>query len=258
MKPIKITKEEKIKVFEKLVEKFTKEMDQFQFNVNDTKMSFSFDFGSEAKEKVTVLYSQSAYLKIMALVNNFDTEVGWYGMCEKINDKLYRIYDVKMCKQYVTGSKVDTNDDEMINFFDSLSDEEIEHMHVQGHSHVNMSTAASGTDLQNQADVVRNMGKGGFYIFQIWNKKLDINTYLYDLDNNMFYDKKDIIIEIEDGDSTISGFIASIEDLVVEKKTYPHYKSEEKFDKKKEENNTEKRFLGDYWDGVYYPERWDW
>ena len=95
-------------------------------------------------------------------------------------------------------------------------------MHFQAHSHVNMSTSASGVDLQNQADVVRNMGKDGFYIFQIWNKKGDISTYLYDLDNNVFYDSKDVDIAVEDPLGTVDDFIDSIDKLVIEKKYYPY------------------------------------
>lgn len=266
MKPINITKETKLKIFENFVKKFTKEMDDFSFNVNDTKISFSFDLGQEAKEKITVLYSQKAYLRTMALVANYDTEVGWYGLCKKLNDKLYYIYDIKVCKQYVNGGKVDTDDAETLAFFESLSDEEAEHMHFQAHSHVNMSTIASGVDLQNQADVVHNMGKTGFYIFQIWNKRLDINTYLYDLDENMFYDQKDVVIEIEDDEGTISDFVASTESLVVTKTSFTYYKggyTENKTDIKKKENiekeeDKQTKYLGEYWDGVHWEERWNW
>ena len=248
MKPIKLTKETKLKIFEQFVEKFNKQLDDYEFNLNDTKLSFSFNTNVEAKEKVTILYTQQAYLRMMALVDFYDTEVGWYGLVEKINDKLYRVYDVKVCKQYVDGAKVDTEDEDTLEFFDSLSDEEIEHMHFQAHSHVKMSTSASGVDLQNQTDVVHNMGKTGFYIFQIWNKNNDINTYLYDLDNNVFYDKKDVLIEIEDDEITLSNFLDSTLDLVVEKKAYNAQTKD-----KKEESP----YLNGYWNGISYTERWD-
>lgn len=251
MKPIKITKESKVKLFESFTQKFMKEMDDFEFNMNDNKLTFSFDFNQPAKDKVTIMYTQQAYLRMMALVDYYDTEVGWYGLVDQISDKLYLVYDVKLCKQYVNGSKVDTEDEDTLEFFNSLTDEEAEHLHFQAHSHVKMSTGASTIDLQNQADVVKNMGKTGFYIFQIWNKNLDINTYLYDLDNNVFYDKKDIIIEIDDESGSLSDFIDETVDLVIEKKY-----SYEKKEKKEEPKKTE--YLNGYWDGVTYPERWDW
>jgi len=252
MKPIKITEEVENKMLESFFANFRKEWEKFKENMNDTKFTFSTDFSMKAKEKITIVYSQKAYVRMEALVNYYDTEVAWYGLVKKLSDTLYYVYDVKICKQYVNGSKVDTEDNDTLEFFNSLTDDEAEHMHFQAHSHVKMSTAASGVDLQNQADVVRSMGKSGFYIFQIWNKSGDINTYLYDLDNNMFYDKNDVVIDIEDEDDTVSGFIASTKELVLEKKTYPYqnYYPVQKKSKKNEKNETV--YLNDYWDGTYY------
>lgn len=223
MKPIVMTEEAEEKILKSFFEKFRKEWKSFKDNLNETKFSFSTTISEPAKEKVTILFTQQAYLKMMFLVDYYDSEVAWYGLVQKIDDLLYRIYDIKICKQYVTGGKVDTEDEDTLEFFDSLTDDEIEHMHFQAHSHVKMSTNASGIDLQNQADVVKNLGKNGFYIFQIWNKGGDINTYLYDIDNNVFYDRKDIEIEIEDGMSTISNFLLETENLVIEKKAVPQY-----------------------------------
>ena len=222
MKPIVMTEEAEGNLLKKIAEKLKKEIESFKFNINESKFSFSIDMSQVAKEKVTVMFTPQAYLRMQALVDFYDTEVGWYGLVEKINSKFYRVYDVKVCKQYVNGTKVDTEDDDTLEFFNSLTDDEAEHMHFQAHSHVKMSTNASAVDLQNQTDVVHNMCKTGFYIFQIWNKSNDINTYIYDLDQKVFYDKKDVIIEVEDEDMFISDFIASTIDLVCEKKYYPY------------------------------------
>lgn len=259
MKPIVVNEEMESKMLEAFFEKFQKEWASFKSNMNDTKFSFSIDLSEAAKEKVTVLYTQKAYLRMKALVDFFDTEVGWYGLVDKIDDKLYRVYDVKVCKQYVNGTKVDTEDEDTLEFFNSLTDDEADHMHFQAHSHVKMSTGASGTDLQNQSDVIRNMGKTGFYIFQIWNKSGDINTYLYDLDNNIFYDRKDIEIEIEDAEGTLSDYLDSVFDLVKEKKYYPYqYNNSPKKEKKKNGDAKESCYLGGYWDGNgYYYGGWD-
>ena len=244
MKPIVMTEEAEAKILNSFFEKFKKEWENFKRNMNETKFSFSADIVQPAKEKITILYTPQAYIRMMMLVDYFDSEVAWYGLVDKIDDKLYRVYDVKLCKQYVTGGKVDTEDEDTLAFFDSLTDEEIEHMHFQAHSHVKMSTQASGVDLQNQADVIQNMGKSGFYIFQIWNKNGDINTYLYDLDNNMFYDKKDVEIEIEDGTKTISNFLDDADELVIERKI-------QQFNIPKKGKQYEPPYLPGYY------ERWD-
>ena len=250
MKPIKMTKEAEERMLTSFFEKFRKEWETFKENLNDVKFSFSTDLSEVAKEKILIIYSQKAYLRMQALVDFYDTEVGWYGLVERVTDKIFRVYDVKLCKQYVNGAKVDTEDEDTLEFFNSLTDDEAEHLHFQAHSHVKMSTGASGVDLQNQADVVKNMGNSGFYIFQIWNKNNDINTYLYDLDNNVFYDRKDIVLDIEDEDALISDFLDSTTDMVVEMK----YQYQKKQGKKEEP-----AYLNGYYGGNVYPydERFD-
>jgi len=221
MKPLYMTQEIEEEMLKKFFEKFQKEWETFKENMNDTKFTFSQEFAEKAKEKITLIFTQQAYLRMKSLVDFFDTEVGWYGLVERLDQKTFRIYDVRVCKQYVSGAKVDTEDADTLEFFNSLSDDEAEHMHFQAHSHVRMDTFPSGTDSQNQADVIKNMGKKGFYIFQIWNKQGSINSFVYDLDNNMFYDKNDIDVDIEDETGTMLDYVASVADLVQEKK-YPY------------------------------------
>ena len=266
MKPIVITQDAEMLLVKEFLAKFKKELDTFKFNVNDTKISVAFDVSQPAKEKVKIMFTQDAYIKMKSLVDFYDTEVSWYGLVEKLENKLFRVYDVKICKQYVNGGKVDTEDEDTLEFFNSLTDDEAEHMHYQAHSHVKMSTSASCIDLQNQADVVHNIGKEGFYIFQIWNKSNEISTYLYDLDENMFYDSKDVEIDIEGAGETINEFLMSTVDLVIEKKyTYtPTNKKNESMYPKQWENlgktNEPKSYNGYGCYGGYegyYEERWD-
>ena len=265
MKPIYLTEDIKTQLLEKLFNKFKEEIDNYGFGSNDSSITIKTGFTEVAQDKVHIAYTQEAFLRMQALVEFFDTEVGWYGLVQKIDDKHYRVYDVKLCQQYVDGAKVDTTDEDTLEFFSSLTDDEADHMHFQAHSHVKMSTSASGVDIQNQQDVIKNMGKTGFYIFQIWNKNNDINTYLYDLDNNVFYDRKDVMIEIEDSLGTLDDFIFSIADLVTEKKNYYPYQYQKQYDKystpsKKTEKKDEKEhaYQNDYWDGTNYYGGWDW
>lgn len=261
MKPLKLSEENKAELMKLFIKKFEKELEDFTFNLNDTKISISAEFSKPAKEKIQIIYTASAYLRMKALVDFYNTEVSWYGLVKKLDDKKYYVYDVKVYKQYVNGSKVDTDDEELQEWKDTLSDDEINAMFFQAHSHVNMSTGASGTDLQNQADIVKNMGKHGFMIFQIWNKSGDINTYLYDIDGNMFYDKKDVEIDIEDEAGLLSDFVASTEELVTEKKLNYYVPStvSPKGKGKVKKMEYEPSYLPGYWDGNSYYERgWDW
>ena len=252
MKQLRITEKEKKSLLKKLLEKFEKEMNTYEDNINDSTIKFEFKFSEECKQKVVLYYTPQAYLKMMALVDHYDTEVGWYGLAEKHSSKEFLVYDVRMCRQIVSGAKVDTTDEDTLNFFDSLNDEDLDHLKFQGHSHVRMSTEASGIDLQNQADVVRNMGKDGFYIFQIWNKNGDINTYLYDLDENKFYDRKDIITDIWLGEGPLSEFTTASEKLVVEQKYTPT------ITRGYWETNKTYKSPSSYWGSDDYAKGWGW
>lgn len=263
MKPIKLTEEMKLSLFDKFFEKFKNELDNYCVSSPESTLAVKTDFSEELKEKIHIIFTPEAYLRMKALVKYFDTEVAWYGLVRKIDDKTYYVYDVKVCKQTVDGAKVDTDPDDALEFFNSLTEEEAQDMLFQAHSHVRMSTTASAIDIQNQMDVIRNMGKTGYYIFQIWNKNGDINTYMYDVDAGLFYDKKDVIIEIEDSLGSLDDFILSVADLVEEKKfTYTQYQKQnyakmawEREDEKIK--NKEHTYQQGYWDGTSYYEGWD-
>ena len=233
MRPLKLNDKEKSELVNKLLKQFITSLDNYTFG-NSTKITFEATIGGKLKDKIKLVYSPSAWLKMQTLVKNFTSEVSWFGLVDKTESPLvYYIYDVLVCKQQVNGAKVDTEDEDMLEFLSGLTDEQAEHLHFQAHSHVNMATSASGTDLQNQADIIGNMpGNDGFYIFQIWNKYGDINTYFYDLANNAFYDRDDVEIYIDDETyGTIDDFINEAKKLVTGIVAKPKKKKDEKDNK---------------------------
>ena len=223
MKPIVLTDKAKEVMIKHFMEKFNKALDEYAFNIDKKKFSFEAEINQVAKEKVHIIYNPTAYLRMLKLVNHYESEVTWYGLIKKLEDKKYYVYDVIVCPQYVSGAKVDTDDDETLEFFSNLSDEQAENMYYQAHSHVNFSTEASGVDMQNQIDILGNMlNKDGFFLFQIWNKKGEVSTYLYDLGANIFYDSKDVEMEIEDPDyESLDAFIEANKSLVKKREVKP-------------------------------------
>ena len=215
MRPIKLNDKQKEALQKKFAKQFLESLEKYTFG-SSTKVSFEADINVKKKDKIQIVYSPSAWIRMNALVDNFSSEVSWFGLVEKCDPNMYYVYDVLVCKQQVSGVKVDTQDEDMLEFLANLTDEQAEHMHFQAHSHVNMSTSASGTDLQNQEDILGNMpGNDGFYIFQIWNKRGDISTYLYDFENNMYYDSSDVKIVVEDPDyGALEDFIGEAKSLV--------------------------------------------
>ena len=215
MKPITLSQEAKETLLKGMVREFVKALDDYEFNINETKFSYEQNFSVKAKDKIVIQFTPQAYLRCLEMVKSYSSEIGWYGLIRQIGDKKYQVYDIIVCNQKVSGGRVITEDDDMVEFYESLTDEQAEFLHFQAHSHVNMATSPSSVDLENQASTVKNMGGKGFYLFQIWNKSLDINSFLYDLDNNVFYDKNDIEVIVEDDEfGSITGFINSLKDKV--------------------------------------------
>lgn len=215
MKPIVLNETAKEEITNKFLDELKKMFENYSFSKGE-ELVFKTSVGEKLKDKILIVYTPTAYLRMKTLVEEFDSEVSWFGLVRKESPKLYHVYDVIVCKQQVDGSKVDTRDEDMLEFYSNLTDEQAENMRFQAHSHVNFSTSASGTDVQNQMDIISNIpGRKGFYLFQIWNKRDEISTYLYDLDENKYYDKNDIDLEIEDEDyGTMSDFVISSRNLV--------------------------------------------
>ena len=222
MKPYKMTSEQKKKLLNEIMKEAKEKVDEFEYSSTTTSFSFEKEYSETIKDKILLIYEPYAWLKMKALVSKFSSEIGWYGLVKKLSDAKYYIYDVKICKQKVNGARViDGSPDN--EFYENLGDD-IDYLHFQAHSHVNMGTQPSGTDTDNQVNTIQNMGGEGFFIFQIWNKQGEINTFLYDLDKNLVYDRNDIEISVGYADETLSDFIEESKKLVssitYEKKTY--------------------------------------
>lgn len=219
MKTIKITEADKAAIREE----FEKTLADYRLPNGEFKFSKSFAARKAAKdERITLYYTPDAYLKITALVNKFDTEVGWHGLVRKVDDKTYLIYDILVYKQEVTGATVNTDQDEYVEFLKNLTDEQAEHMFYHGHSHVNMGVFASSVDMDHRARLIQCADENGFWIFQIWNKRKEVSTVLYDLANNVLYDTDDIDMTVLFADgSDVTEFTANADKLVVKKNILP-------------------------------------
>ncbi len=209
MKKLKLSKQDK----EKLLAEFSKKIDKYEDELKDTEISFEKNLSEKAKEKITIYFTPEAYIESQALVKNFDGEVGWHGLIEKIDDNAYIVTGIIVYPQVVNGAR--TLDPTKTNKWYEDHEDVLDLLHFQAHSHVNMSTSPSSTDMENQKNIVRNLQGEGFQLFQIWNKSGDINSFLYDLDNNVMYDRNDIQIEIvKEDNSTVSEFIQKAKEMV--------------------------------------------
>lgn len=167
--------------------------------------------------KIEVNFINDAYSKMMALVDHFDTEVGWCGTVERVSSNKFRITDIVVYPQEVTGGTVNTDQGEYAMWYCSLSDEVFENLHFQGHSHVNMPPTPSGTDEADQRSTIESAGTAPFKIFMIVNKRRNYNIRLYDLENDVMYTTADILVTVGDFDK--KKFLDSVKHFVKQKES---------------------------------------
>lgn len=195
MKMIKMNQETKASLAEKL-EKFKEGILESFGTKKGLPDSVKFDFplgkiGTlKDKEKVQVVFTNEVYKKMMALVNKASKEVGWYGSARRESDKRFVIYDIYLPPQKVTGATVETDDEEYALWSAGLTDEQFTNMKFFGHSHVYMGVTPSGVDTTFQENILQNTED--FYIFGIFNKSKSWWINVYDVKNNVLYEKEDI------------------------------------------------------------------
>lgn len=146
--------------------------------------------------KLKIYYAPDAFSKTVRLVTAHSMEIGWNMVIKPYKDG-YKVYDILIYPQKASSAYLDIDLGRYGLWKASLTEEQDANLFGQGHSHVNMAVFPSGRDQEQQIQEVCNKGKG-FYFFQIWNKKLEINSFFYDIDNNLLYEKEDIDLILED------------------------------------------------------------
>lgn len=160
------------------------------------KFTYSKEFKCEAASKAKLVFTPNAYVKMITLVKEFDTEVAWYGVVDRNGDSEFKISDILVYPQKVTGATVDTDEDAHREWLEKIPDEIYNRIRFQGHSHVNMSTSPSTTDLTDQSTRISSLPSDSFFVFIIWNKKNEHTAKIYDLANNILYENSDIDVSI--------------------------------------------------------------
>lgn len=156
-------------------------------------LTLSQQIDKSVSQKAEVHFASAAYYKMLALVDKCDKEIAWDGLVyrDEENPHIFYVTDIIVYPQTVTGATVETDDELYLNWLNSLDDETYNHRRFNGHSHVNMAVSPSGTDTTYREQSILNIND--FFIFGIFNKKHDFNFQIYDVENNIIYDKDDII-----------------------------------------------------------------
>lgn len=152
----------------------------------------------QADHKIKIIITAYAYAKICSLIIMSPVEIGWNCLIRQTDETSYEIYDVIMYPQTVSPARTtDVTKDNR--WLEELTDDQINNMRCWSHSHVKMSTCPSSIDVDNWRSKLNNMKSTPFYLFQIWNKLGEINSFMFDLKNEVLYTGENVEIEISTG-----------------------------------------------------------
>lgn len=182
--------------------------------------AFNFSIKDYIKEdfknvkKPTIIIEPHVYVAMMELVKQNDVECSWHCLVHRnLEDMVFTLYELLVFPQINSGAATATDDEEYERWMAKfLLDENfpIEDLRMHGHSHVNMAVFSSSTDDAYQKDILTNIKDGDYYIFMILNKKMEIAIYLYDLNQQIMFDTKDINLQIRyDSMEDIRSWVAS-------------------------------------------------
>ncbi len=185
--------------------------------ISDGKLSFTKTFSCGDK-KAVIFFSPEAWAKMAMLIKEFDKEVAWHGVARRVDDESvdeYIIDDIVVYPQEVSGSTVEMDTEKYAQWLmDNDDDERFAHIHMQGHSHVNMGTSPSSVDLNHQEEILGMLGDDDFYIFMIWNKSFVSTNKIYDLKKNVLFEDKDITVKLVGQNEGLDEFLKAAKAMV--------------------------------------------
>ena len=185
---------------QELITKFTEYVNNTKFTDNRITFTTSIDTSVDTKNiaRPVVYISPTAYLKMLLYVRDTDVEIAWHGTVERNQEQnWYHIKDVFLYPQIIRAATVDTDQEKYQEWLQNIEDDEVfNNIRFQGHSHVNMGTFPSGTDLNMYNNFLQVLPKNDYYIFMIMNKSGSVTCFIYDLAKNLIYETADIDIRI--------------------------------------------------------------
>ena len=193
MKPIKLTEEDIVKILKDVQNTLTTSA----FSTSTININYDLKKLNPVMNtiKPLVIYTPTAYIKAKELVKNNSNEIGWHGIVTRKNNT-FIIRDIIVFPQVVTSATVNPDQIKYQEWLMSQPDDIFPNIRMHGHSHVNMPTHPSGTDMAYREAILTMLGKDDFYIFMILNKRDEVEISIYDLATNFIYETADIQIEV--------------------------------------------------------------
>lgn len=178
--------------------------------------SFKHRFAGTDGKRAKILFTPKAWQKMFLLLDHYDTEVSWRGICLRGEEPgTYVVSDILVFPQKVTGSTATTDEQADTAWICSLPSEVKRTVRFHGHSHVNMGAFSSPTDTGYQQEILGQLLADDYYVFMIWNKKHDFWATVFDMRDNIQYEDKDISVILQGTDWDPKSFLEEADKLVV-------------------------------------------
>lgn len=189
---------------------------------------------SETK-KARVVFTPKAWSKMWLLVDNFNSEVAWNGLCRRDaeHENWFWIEDILVHAQTVTSGTVRTDPVQYDAWLDTFDDDTFNRIRMHGHSHYYAGAFASQLDVELQNDIIAQLSGDMFYIFLIVNRRRDIWVKIVDKKTDTTYDCSTSEWDVRDDDFSVAAFLPMAKSLVTvhtpkfNHKFYPRYQYEQ-------------------------------
>ena len=154
-------------------------------------MAIKTEIGNSLKWSPKIVIDHKLNRKMELIIDLIDTEVGWYGLVEWQKPDIFKVKDIYLLKQEVTGTFTEIDAMALCDLEDELEKKgllkedylDTTGLYLWGHSHVNMSPTPSGTDTDTMQKICER-SKPPFFIRLIQNKSGDRTVTLYVEDKN--------------------------------------------------------------------------
>lgn len=220
-KPIKLTED----LLKTIKAEFVNQVKGMKMIGGKLEYKHLFKWEDSEDDRATIFLTTAAFAKMSALIQQFSSEVAWHGVVhrDEKDSRVFRITDILVYPQTVSGVTVNTDQNEYQNWLYSFDDEIFNNIRMQGHSHVDMSVSPSGVDVTHQEKILTQIADDDYYIFMIWNKKYECFVRIFDLKNNTLYETEDVDVLIGENQLNLVKFMKETKKVVTVQNYTPVY-----------------------------------
>lgn len=181
-----------IRMNKNLKELFKKQLDDYEGPLE----SFRFKMPKlKKKEQILIKFAPGVWTTAQYIVQCCSDEVAiLFTSTFDRKGRVVYLRSVHIPPQIVTGTFVETDDKYYGKWLNDLPLETINSLRCEGHSHVNMQASPSGQDESNWPKIITNVKD--YYLFLIFNKRGDLYSRLYDIQENIIYESHELNVDI--------------------------------------------------------------